>query len=338
MDILEAYKKGYYCTDDKIVLGIRWSIAGHTEEWKRKARQTVLLAWVKKLEDGTWEHRPVADYNTEAEARKDGYCGTYRWVVNLSEDWVLHVDYNASAKLIGTSLSSYPIPRRCRRMLSALTELSRMGVLSYKGQGQDRQVLEALRRRLKAYRRVGDHTEPIFSVSEYEHNLMLPRGIGLELIRELSASGKCLVCDNTVYVKGFDSKTALLVKVYDMLELHGVDAVKIEVTLRKDWLKQKGHEHRRRPENWLTMADIQSEAMETLKRAYGGVFKMAGHTMRMIEADTQDYRQGQGVLEFLLAHKQTHYAIVKRIEALEKSLAEVRDFVGIDRQELKRVK
>jgi len=317
--------KTLFTCDDRLELRGRLSIAGKEENWREVCTLGPYTGkWMRapQNEGDGWEILPEAEvlsrYGTELSARVNDWMPNYTRVRKLSGGWGLEIKNGDQIRMTVAKLYTQPKHSRYRLMAQAVAELAEVGVLRYEGQENLRHRLEAMRHRLKGFRRIGNHTEPIFVVGEYEHCLLFQREIGLELLAELRASNPQHTETNTVYMKGYESDTALLVKCYDMLEKHGSPFVKLEVTLRKDWLKADGHPERRRPEKWLFAPDIQDWLRKTLMREYRAVLDRAPKTRAKLEAITETERNGQPLLDFMLVRESTLTEIVKRIDDIDR--------------------
>ena len=160
---------------------------------------------------------------------------------------------------------------RYRVSLDALVLATGRGIVKYSPTGQRQidlkrprtdkeRMTEAVRNRFKKH----------WHAVAYEHNLILPADIGRVLLEELRPTDKAGgQYPNTVYVKGYGSKESMLVKVYDMKEKHGVEGVKVEVTLRQDYLERH---NLKSPAAWEEQPDIQKRIEMTLQSEWAKVF------------------------------------------------------------------
>ena len=146
----------------------------------------------------------------------------------------------------------------------------------------------------------------------------MPRDIGLALIEELRpfdmAGGKY---EHGVYTKGWQVKDSKVVKVYDMMERHGQDAVKLEVTLRQDYLGRAGMFP---PNAWEEQPDIQSRIRSTLEREWGIVFRKAKGAWAML-AEKVNVKQAE-LFSFMVDTKNTLTAVLAKQAEHDKRLAQ----------------
>ena len=208
---------------------------------------------------------------------------------------------------------------RYRISLDALVKATERGIVKYTPRAKasvnlarprtpEEKRTEAVRNRFKKY----------WHAVAYEHDLIIPADIGQVLLDELRpkdrAGGRY---PNTVYAKGYGSKEALLVKVYDMKEKHGVDRVKIEVTLRQDYLERNGLKS---PAVWEAQPDIQERIEATLRREWSSIFSMAKGARAML-AERVKVPQA-GLFEFMADTRNTLAQVMDRLEAQERKVAQ----------------
>jgi hypothetical protein len=213
---------------------------------------------------------------------------------------------------------------RYRSALDALVMTVHKGITAYRGKGEagSRQELEAMRRRFRR----------CWHAVNYEHDLIMPLDVGLKLIdevREYDMADK--PNKNTVYLKGYGAKESLHVKVYDMRERHGIEAVKLEVMLRQDYLERNGMKD---PAVWEEQPDIQARIESTLRREWNIVFSKAKGARAMLAERTQ-VKQAE-LFSFMADTKNTLTAVLakqaehdRRIEQLERDSAMLKRKAGL---------
>ena len=202
---------------------------------------------------------------------------------------------------------------RYRLGLEAIVTASRDGIFKYKprtGELTERNRLEALRHRVKAH----------WVVARYEHNLVITdTEIASLFMRELEESGideTGGAYPGTIYVKGFNKASGrgkpLLTKCYNMMAIHGVPGVKLEVTLRDRYLK--GHDMRR-VNTWLTQPEIQTTIAKTLEREWRGVMQSTPQTREALQ-DSMHVRQGE-LFTFMSSTRSTLTELLERMSTAE---------------------
>jgi hypothetical protein len=210
---------------------------------------------------------------------------------------------------------------RYRVSLDALVMATGRGIVKYSPKGARRADLQRPRtdteRRTEAVRnRFKKHWHAV----AYEHDLIIPEDIGKILIDELRPKDKAGgIYPNTVYAKGYGSKEALLVKIYDMKEKHGVEGVKVEVTLRQDYLERHGLKS---PEEWETQTDIQERIEATLRREWCSIFSMAKGATAML-AERVKVPQAE-LFEFMADTRNTLTQVMDRLERHDRDIEQVK--------------
>jgi hypothetical protein len=224
---------------------------------------------------------------------------------------------------------------RYRVSLDALVMATDRGILSYAPTGAKRDDLkrprtdeerrtEAVRNRFKKY----------WHAVAYEHDLILPRDIGIVLLDELrpidKAEGRY---SNTVYGKGYGSKEAILVKVYDMMEKHGMEGVKIEVTLRQDYLERHGMKS---PAVWEEQPDIQKKIEATLRKEWAKIFT-TGKEARAMLAERVKVQQAE-LFDFMADTRNTLAKVLERQDAQARDIAELKRDMEQGKRDMEQLK
>lgn len=270
-----------FCHDDKLVFRGQKHEVKLDDDWKAVMPRTgEVYRYGQVIEPPEYDDKgrrmskyiSIEKYRTLPDSEKKQWYECKARTVTLPDDVIVH----AEGAYIDIRMCNLweNMRTRYRASLDALVESVHRGIVAYDGKGEEgsRQELEAMRRRFNNR----------WHAVEYEHNLILPTDVGLELIKGLSeydmAKG---AYPGTVYTKGFDAKESMLVKVYDQRERHGLDSVKLEVTLRQDYIERHGM---KKPNVWEEQPDIQGRIESTLKREWGIVFgKVKGVTAMLAE-------------------------------------------------------
>lgn len=178
--------------------------------------------------------------------------------------------------------------------LDAMEKASRIGIFQYprssNGQGSSKKsikknlidVFKDQRRRREAYRH---NFRKKWRVADYEHDLLiLDPQIGQMLLKELKSHDTSGHNEwATIYLKGFHTTKYNVpnkVHVYEMILKRGPAIVKIEVTLRRDFLKN--NRHLRRINNLHKQPDIQKLIERTLRREWKSIFRKAPESTQLL--------------------------------------------------------
>jgi hypothetical protein len=270
-----------FCHDDKLVFRGQKHEVGLDDDWKRVAPRTgEVYRYGRDIEPPQYDDkgRRLAEYVSIEKYRgmqageRQGWYECKARSVTLPSDVIIHAEGSFIDIRMLNLWESFGT--RYRKSLDALVDAVHRGVVAYNGAGQQgsRQELEAMRRRFN------NHWHAV----AYEHDLILPTDIGLKLLEEIKPGDMAKgAYPGTVYTKGFDAKESMLVKVYDQRERHGLDSVKLEVTLRQDYLDRNGM---KRPSVWEEQPDVQTRIESTLRREWRIVFdKAKGATAMLAE-------------------------------------------------------
>jgi hypothetical protein len=292
-----------YCHDDRLVFrGQKHEIGLDPFWWQVVPKTGDLISWWNPATD---EHLPA----TEVPEGK-GWKAIQGRAAMLEKG--LSVYAEGSHVDIRMNNLWEDLRKRYRVSLDALVTATVRGIVKYTPTGARRLDLKRPRtdeeRRTEAVRnRFKKHWHAV----AYEHDLILPRDIGLVLLDELRptdmAGGQY---PNTVYVKGYGSKESMLVKVYDMKEKHGVEGVKVEVTLRQDYLERHGMKS---PAAWEEQPDIQNRIGVTLQCNWAKVFS-TGKGARCMLAERVRVPQAE-LFGFMADTRNTLAKVIERQEA-----------------------
>ena len=201
--------------------------------------------------------------------------------------------------------------RRYRLGLEAVADAGLGGIVDYRGRFEHgtRERLEALRHRLKQH----------WKVAAYEWNIVFAGALAETLFTELgtvAAEKGFQTFPETVYIKGRPNQSGkdapLLVKCYRGT-VHGMpELVKLEITLRGEFLKRNGL---RNPAEWETQPDIQERVGKALAREMRGVLTMLPVTSEMLTRE-MGCRQPE-LVEQLLTRPLT---LTERVATLEQQM------------------
>jgi len=292
--------------DDRLTLRAQKHEAGLAAGWWRALVQTGEIT-------GWWNPTTKEHLSASSVPEGAGWLPCQSRQARLSDDTTLHAESAFLEVRLGNLWTDFR--SRYRLGLEAVLEAEAKGVLRYTGKARTpKHRQEALRNRLKRHWRVAC----------YEHDLLvLDEAIGRTLLEELKphdTSGRSGW--DTVYLKGFHGTQRkdkpLLVKAYDMRQKHGVPAVKLEVSLRSEYIKR--HDMRE-PQNWLTQPEIQSQIRDTLVREWEGVFTMAPKASAML-AQAVQVQQGE-LFDFVADTRNTLTDLVRRMETVEERQANI---------------
>lgn len=298
------------CHDDRLVFrGQKAEVKLDPEWWKVVPKTGEVLGWWNTLTD----ERLSVDSTPEGE----GWVGCQARAATISKG----VSIYAEGSYIDVRMNNLweDLRRRYRVSLDALVAATERGVLTYRPMQSRRVSLARPRtdteKRTEAMRlRFRRHWHAV----AYEHDLIIPTDIGRTLIEELRpidmAKGKY---PNTVYAKGYGAKESLLVKAYDMMEKHGVDGVKIEVTLRQEYLDRNGLKD---PATWETQPDIQAKVESTLRREWSRLFGI-GKGARGMLAERVRVPQAE-LFDFVADSRNTLASVLERLDAVERKNAQ----------------
>jgi len=214
-------------------------------------------------------------------------------------------------------LSLDALVRATDRRILKYTPSTRRKESPYRVRTDDERKTEAVRRRFKKY----------WHAVAYEHDLILPADIGKELLAELRERDKAGgQYENTVYLKGFQTKESLLVKVYDMQGKHGITGVKVEVTMRQDFLERHWLKS---PAAWESQPDIQERIRSTLKREWCRIFQ--GKVARSMLAERVRVPQAE-LFDFMADTRNTLAQVLDRISQHDREIADIRRILA-DKQD-----
>ena len=206
---------------------------------------------------------------------------------------------------------------RYRATLDALVLATDRGVLAYNPKPLNENTIRVRTPEEKKIEAVRVKFRKYWHAVTYEHNLVLPLDIGLVLLDELKgrdqAGGKYA---GTVYLKGWkagkESKGTIKVKVYDMRGRHEYEGVKIEVTLRQDYLERHGMKD---PNTWETQPEIQKKIQSTLEREWSKVIGNGG--ARDMLKERLNCKQSE-LFHFMGETRNTLTEVKERLSAVER--------------------
>lgn len=255
------------CHDDTLTIRAQKHRAGLHPEWWRQTLKGDQVGW---YHPGEQRSLPMSETHPGA-----GWLPSWERGVQLADGVYLR----AQGSYIEATIASLwdDLRSRYRLGLEAVVRATDHGIIEYQGAKRtERNKQEALRHRVR------DH----WVVSSYEHNLILRADIAEGLLEELEEYNQAPQWGpETVYIKGYGATgkgKPILVKVYSM-EIHGSDAVKVEVTLRDDYLKR--HDLRG-VRTWLTQPDIQRQLETALMREWEGIMDRAPVTAERLRSQT----------------------------------------------------
>jgi hypothetical protein len=141
--------------------------------------------------------------------------------------------------------------------------------------------------------------------------------IGLVLLDELKGKDqRGGEYAGTVYLKGWDSGkdagNTIKVVVYDMRGKHGYEGVKIEVTLRQDYLERHGMKD---PNAWETQPEIQKIIQSTLEREWCKV--IGNGSARDMLKERLNVKQAE-LFSFMGETRNTLTEVKERLAAVER--------------------
>ena len=262
---------------------------------------------------GYWNPETKEKRSVEEGARL-GFLEVHPYKTNLSKKVTLSAqDSYVDIRIGGLYQRDKVETTRYLEQLNSVLATLQKEILDYKPRSlepTDKNKRDALRNRLNKH----------WKVSSYEYNVtILDRQIGAVLFSELEGFAEHRE-ENTVYVKGFkgtsSSNKPILLKYYDMQDIHQVDAFKIEITFRKDYLKR----HKlKEPKKWLTADKMQDILKAGIIKNLNKVFKQAPKAKKMLS-------QKMGVtqanlLNEIVSPEYTLIEVGRRVDRLEKKQA-----------------
>jgi hypothetical protein len=262
--------------------------------------------------------KPKREYISVKKYESLGIAERPKWIASVSRNKILEkgVTIYAQGSFIQVRVNDLwnQFGTRYREGLDILVKTVDKNILSYnpttrnpeaKRQRTDKErKTEAIRLRFRKH----------WSACKYEHNLILPRDVGLVLIAEIKAEGRDQAeskYEGTAYIKGYKSKKSMKVIIYDMLEIHNQEFVKIEVTLRQDYMKRNNLKD---PNEWGTQPQIQEKILMTLKREWSKVIGN-GEAFRMLKERLNV--SGKELFDFMGKTENTLTAVMKRLDKVE---------------------
>ena len=331
-----------FCHDDKLILrGQKHDInldpawrrlmprTGDVYRYGRERHPREYNARGKPL----WDYLECSDWESLPSNEQREWVGLKDRAVTLAGD----VSLFAGPAYMDIRINSLweDFRKRYRIALEALGLATERKIMSYTPRAKARASLARPRtpeeRRIEAVRRM---LKKYWGAAEYEHDLILPLDIGLVLIEELRPGlPSRQQFEDGVYPK-MGAKGAMKVCVYDMRKKHEMDKVKIEVTLRQDYLERA---KMKSPAVWETQPDIQERIEATLRREWSSIFSMAKGARAML-AERVKVPQA-GLLEFMADTRNTLAQVMDRLEAQERATeAQARKVAQHDRdiEQLKR--
>ncbi len=256
------------CHDDTITIRAQKHKAGLHSQWWRHTIKGDQIGWYNPDEQRSL---PMSETHPGA-----GWLPSWERGVQLADGVYLRAQGSYIEATIGSLWDD--LRSRYRLGLEAVVSATDHGIIEYQGAKRtERNRQEALRHRVRDY----------WVVSSYEHNLILRADMAEGLLEELEEYNQAKDQGfQTVYLKGYQRPTGknkpILVKVYPM-EIHGSNAVKVEVTLRDDYLKR--HDLRG-VRTWLTQPDIQRQLESALMREWEGIMDRAPATAERLRIQT----------------------------------------------------
>ena len=306
-----------FCHDDKLTFRGQKHEVGLDDDWKqvtpktgevyRYGQRRSPIEYDSKGREA-WDYISVPDFVALPAQEKQAWYACRSRSITLPDDVVVH----AEGSFIDIRMLNLweNFATRYRTSLDALVESVHRGVVAYRGKGDEgsRLELEAMRRRFNSH----------WHAVAYEHDLILPVDVGTVLLDELAgydmAKGQY---QGTVYTKGYDSKGSIHVKVYDMRSKHGLDSVKLEVTLRQEYLEYHGM---KRPNVWESQPDIQARIESTLRREWRIVFSNAKGATAML-AERVQVKPAE-LFDFMVDTKNTLTSVKARLATVERIQAQ----------------
>jgi hypothetical protein len=201
-----------------------------------------------------------------------------------------------------------------------------LGIVRYDGSfpAGSRQAREALRHRMRRYG----------VVVRYEHNIYFEISLGALVRSELASKDQAFGYYQdrdgaTVYLKGFESKEATLVKLYDITPTNDKAAyerfgprLKLEISFRKSTLR---NQNVRKPSDLGTQPAIQERLHGSILRVLRSVFGDMMNNPRSAAMErfreVANERTNNATLVSLLSRDRTYYELTKRIAYLERMVA-----------------
>lgn len=221
--------------------------------------------------------------------------------------------------------------RRYRLGLEAVVQASQRGILQYTGADTSpKHRQEAIRNRLKRH----------WTVAAYEHDLLIAEEPARLLVEELGKADGMQKWGDTLYLKGFEGsnrkKKPILVKVY-RLDTYGLPGVvKLEITLRNEYLGRTRIQGKpmKQPELWETQPGIQSTVEATLRKNWNYAFSRAPKASKAL-ASEMGVTKGD-LLKAIADNSRTLTEVLKRLESLESRMERVERHLGFTAVERER--
>jgi hypothetical protein len=301
-----------YCHDDRLVFrGQKHEIRLDDFWWKVVPKTGELISWWNPATD---EHLPATEV-----PEGNGWKAIQGRAVMLEKGLSVY----AEGSYVDIRMNNLweDMRARYRVSLDALVLATGRGIVKYSPTGPRRtdlkrprtdeeRMTEAVRNRFKKH----------WHAVAYEHDLILPGDIGRVLLEELRPTDKAGGRNpNTVYVKGYKNKESMFVKVYDMQEKHGVESVKVEVTLRQDYLERH---NLKSPATWEEQPDIQKRIEMTLQSEWAKVFATGKEAIGML-AERVRVPQAE-LFEFMADTRNTLAQVLARQDAQARDIAAIK--------------
>ena len=317
-----------FCHDDRLVFRGQKHEIGLDADWKKAIprngdiygyHQAKFPTEYDKKGNKVFLHISVSEYEAMDVANQMQWQETRSRTCTLENGIVLHGEGSFLDIRMLDLWENFN--SRYRSSLDAVVEAVDRGIVGYKPQGTTRAVQRVRTAQEKKTEAMRNRFRDRFHAVAYEHNVILPADIGAVLLKELEpqdmAGGRY---SGTVYTKGFKGKESILVRVYDMNELHGIDSVKIEVVLRQDYLER--HEMLD-PAKWETQPEIQEKIKSTLEKEWRILFKEARGAWKML-AERVQTPQAE-LFSFMVSTKNTFTEVKARLDAVERRLEKLEE-------------
>lgn len=219
---------------------------------------------------GYWNQSTQTSYRADQKelAIQNGAVPKYTKKIDLGLDTYFEI-FDSYCEAVVNDLY-IDMKSRYRKGLNQICNLMDLGIIKYSGKSDNRATrIEAMRQRLKRD----------WLVSRYDWNLLiLDENIGLELLKNLHPYNQdtSREAGETVYLSGFNDSDSILIRIYNTKYKTGKNIVKIEISLRKNFLKLKrknketGEDYNyRNPTLFLTQPEIQEQTpiYKALKKA-----------------------------------------------------------------------
>ena len=249
--VMERTGEKFITHDDKLVFFAEKTISKNQSEQQKERNRLLCDEWFRCMSNKYVDGLPVITgyYREGKDGKKYISNNEFSRLLEIEKRFFkpiyakeLWIEKNKLAKLESKGNELYLIlynlyeslASRYKMALNGVIELENKGVISYRGEGKEREKVEALRNRL--IRR--------FLPYEYEHNILLNGELASKIHKELEHKAKNNI-NGTLYLAGFNKYKGreYKIKLYWVEKREGEKlkkTLKIETTIFRPFFKKQG--------------------------------------------------------------------------------------------------